>query len=284
MIEQPIPDPTPDPGIALVLGSAFLGVYAHGGFICELNRQGIFPGKVAGSSAGALAGGFYAAGLRGQELEAATLSGALKRAYPDWLIPIRGAPLGIGVLTGMMNGKKVVEHLKRELPVANIEDAPGVRLQIAVTDLRKSTGEFLSEGPLAEAIMASCAVPILFTGQHLEGRVFHDGGILHGVPLEPYIADPAVHTIIVHDISYPRQSAAADKRLGIKEVFINGHHMLNDALTEHRIREAERNHKRVIFLETHHPSPGFFQSAKKKKRYFIDGARTASAVSQYFSS
>jgi NTE family protein len=68
-----------DPGVALALGSAFLGMYAHAGFLCGLNQAGVFPGHIAGASAGAMAGGFYAAGLRDSELEAAILCGKLKR-------------------------------------------------------------------------------------------------------------------------------------------------------------------------------------------------------------
>lgn len=269
--------PASDPGIALALGSAFLGVYAHGGLLCGLNRAEIFPGHIAGASAGALAGGFYAAGLRESALEEAVLSAALKRSYPDFLMPIRGAPLGVGILSGMMGGKRVVRHLKSVLPVAAIEETPGVKLSIAVTDLRRSEGVFLTRGPLAEAIMASCAVPILFSGQDIGGRKFHDGGIIHDIPLEVFVTDPAIHTVIIHKISYP--SGEEKKYLGIKDAFINGHHMLNDALLEHRIRDAERNGKRVILLETLHPHPGLLQSKATKKRYFEDGLRTGSSIS-----
>jgi len=268
--------PPPDPGIALALGSAFLGVYAHGGLLCGLNRAGIFPGHIAGASAGALAGGFYAAGLRESALEEAVLSAALKRSYPDLLMPIRGAPLGMGILTGMMNGKRVVRHLKSVLPVAAIEETPGVKLSIAVTDLRRPESVFLTSGPLAEAIMASCAVPILFSGQDIGGRKFHDGGIIHDIPLEPFITDPAIHTVIIHKITYP--SGETKKRMSIKEAFLNGHLMLNAALLEHRLRGAKHNGKRVILLETLHAHPGLLQSKATKKRYFEDGLKTGSSI------
>jgi NTE family protein len=277
MMEAP-PQPAPDPGIALALGSAFLGVYAHGGFLCGLNRAGIFPGHIAGASAGALAGGFYAAGLRGSDLEEAVLSPALKKSYPDLWMPIRGAPLGIGILSGMMGGKRVVRHLRSVLPVAAIEETPDVKLSIAVTDLRRSESAFLTGGPLAESIMASCAVPILFSGQEVGGRKYHDGGIIHDIPLEPFVSDPEIHTVIIHRISYPDRDAS--KHLSIRQAFINGHHMLRDALHEHRVRRAEANGKRVILLETTHPHPGLFQSKATKKRYFEDGHRTGSTISQ----
>ncbi|MEP2774329.1 MAG: patatin-like phospholipase family protein [Luteolibacter sp.] len=265
-----------DRGVALALGSSFLGVYAHGGFLCGLNEAGIFPGHVAGSSAGALAGGFYAAGLRGASLEAEVLSAVLKRKYPDWLMPVRSAPQGLGILSGIMGGQRVVKHLKEVLPVSDISETPGVKLSISVTDLRASEGVFLTEGPLAESMMASCAVPVLFSGQKVGGRVYHDGGVVHVVPIAPFLSDPEIHTIIAHKIVHT--GAAEGKRLAIKDAFVNGHHMLNDALLDYRKQEAERNGKRVIVLETECDHPGLFQTKAAKRRYFDQGFRTAEGI------
>ncbi len=268
---------TADPGVAVVLGSAFLGIYAHGGFLAGLNEAGIFPGHIAGASAGAMAGGFYAAGLRKNALENAILSPTLKRSYADIGILFRGAPMFFfGRLTGVMNGKKVIRHLKQELPVGNIEDTPGVRLNLVVTDIRKKQSIFLTRGPLAESMMASCAVPVLFTGQILDGIEYHDGGILHELPIEPYIHDAGIHTIIVHNLTKP--IGAPKKSLGVSDPFGDGHQMLNDALFAYRRKEAERNGKRVIFIETEHPSPGLFQNAGTKKRFFEIGRKSALAL------
>ncbi len=278
----PVSETPADPGIALALGSSFLGVYAHGGFLCGLNEAGIHPGHVAGASAGAIAGGFYAAGFRGERLRDAVISPALKNSYPDMGIPFRGAPMFfIGRLTGLMSGKRVIRHLKRELPCGLIEDTTPVKLSIAVTDLRAHEGRFLTNGPLAESIMASCSVPILFTGQTIGGTEFHDGGILHELPMEPFINDPAIHTIIIHAVSNPRSKKR--KHLGVSSAFSHGHEMLNRELTRYRVIEAEKNGKRVIQIETTHPHPGLFQSAVTKQRYFDEGRATGLSVAGHFS-
>jgi len=269
MPDQPTPA-TPDPGVALALGSAFLGMYAHGGFLCGMNLAGVFPGQISGSSAGAMAAGFYAAGLRGSELEAAILCGKLKRSYPDLGMLLRVAPMFfIGRLSGLMHGKRVVRHLEKLLPVGAIEDTPDVKLKIAVTDLRGFAGSFLEEGPLARAMMASCSVPVLFTEQRIGETRYHDGGILHELPLEPFIRDPLIHTIIVHNVSYPVR--AMGRHLGISAVFSHSHQMMNNALFAYRRAEAERNGKRVIVIETTHSHPGVFQTKAAKKRFFEAG-------------
>lgn len=280
-MSTPAPETSADPGIALALGSSFLGVYAHGGFLCGLNEAGIHPGHVAGSSAGAIAGGFYAAGFRGSKLRDAVLSPALKRSYPDPGMVLRGAPMFfIGRLTGLMNGKRVIRHLAQELGCALIEDAKSAKLSIAVTDLRKLEAKFLTSGPLPQAIMASCSVPVLFTGQTIADSEFHDGGILHELPLEPFIDDPSIHTIIVHAVTNPKRSTG--KNLGISSAFSHSHKMLNRELTAHRMRVAETNGKRVIFVETTHPHPGIMQSATMKKRYFDKGHATGISITEHF--
>lgn len=279
----PVPETPADPGIALALGSAFLGVYAHGGFLCGLNKVGIHPGHISGASAGAIAGGFYAVGFRGKKLRDAVISSALKRSYPDPCMIFRGAPMFfIGRLTGLMNGKRVIRHLKQELQCDLIEDALTAKLSIAVTDLRKLEAKFLTTGPLAEAIMASCSVPILFTGQTIGDTEFHDGGIIHDLPIEPFVNDTAIHTIIVHAVSNPKQSS--NKHLGVSSAFSHGHEMLNRALTGHRIKEAEKNGKRVIFVETTHPHPGLLQSAATKRKYFDEGHATGLSLAEHFPS
>ncbi len=269
-------NPPPDTGIGLALGSAFLGVYAHGGFLCGLNQSGIFPGHIAGASAGALAAGFYAAGLRGAELEKSVLSGALKRSFTDPGMIFRWTPILLGKLTGLMAGTRVVAHLRRTLPIRNIEETLDIKLSIAVTDLVGRKGRFLTRGPLAEAMMASCAMPMLFSGQRLDEILFHDGGVIHELPIEPFIDDPAIHTIIVHRIRY--QPGRLRKNPGIHSMIGNGHKMLNEALFELRRREAERNGKRVVLLETSQPHPGLLQSAATKKRCFDDGQRTGTSL------
>ena len=259
-----------DSGVALALGSAFLGMYAHGGFLCGLNHAGIFPGHISGASAGAMAAGFYAAGLRDRKLESAILCDTLKRSYPDPGMLARLAPMCfMGRLSGLMHGKRVVRHLEKLLPVAEIENTPEVKLKIAVTDLRGFSGGFLESGPLAQSMMASCSVPLLFTEQRIGETLYHDGGILHQLPIEPYLRDPSIHTIIIHRINY--STRAKRRHLGISAAFSNSHQIMNDSLFAYRQTEAERNGKRVILIETHHSHPGLFQTKAAKKRFFDAG-------------
>ena len=268
-------DATPaDPGIALALGSAFLGVYAHGGFLCGLNEAGIHPGHISGSSAGAIAGGFYAAGLRGEKLR----GGRSFRRAEALLSGCRDDSPGRANVFHRETHRTDERKARDPPPEAGaaecdlIEDTAFAKLSIAVTDLRKMEAKFLASGPLAESIMASCSVPILFTGQTIAGTKFHDGGILHELPIDPFVSDPSIHTIIVHAVS--NSTKQPRKHLGVSNAFSNSHEMLNRELTAHRTKEAQKNGKRVIFVETNHPHPGVLQSAATKRRFFDQGQAT----------
>ena len=65
------PPPAHRPKLALVLsGGGAMGI-AHVGAIQELERLGIRPDIVVGTSMGSVVGGLYASGMNGQELEQA---------------------------------------------------------------------------------------------------------------------------------------------------------------------------------------------------------------------
>ena len=67
---QPQPPQKP-PKLALVLsGGGAMGI-AHVGAIQELERLGIRPDLIVGTSMGSIVGGLYASGMTGAELEAA---------------------------------------------------------------------------------------------------------------------------------------------------------------------------------------------------------------------
>ena len=63
------PESGDDPGLAICLSSSFFGYYAHLGVLSAMEEIGLRPGRIAGASAGAMAGGLWAAGLRGEALE-----------------------------------------------------------------------------------------------------------------------------------------------------------------------------------------------------------------------
>jgi NTE family protein len=154
----------------LGLSSGFFGFFAHAGVIQVLEEAALLPARLCGSSAGALVGGLTAAGVPARRLRAELE--ALRRE--DFWDP------GPGL--GLLRGARFRARLEALLPVATFEACPR-RLALSAYDLGTRRTAVLSSGPLAPAIHASCAVPLLFHPVRLGGRLYLDGGVAdrHGL-------------------------------------------------------------------------------------------------------
>lgn len=149
----------------LAMSSGFFGFFAHAGVLCTLEAENLLPARVAGSSAGALVTGLWAAGLSGAEL-AARLR-ALKRA--DFWDPALGP--------GLLRGRRFRELLQSLLPVSTFAECK-VPAAVSVFDAVARRTKVFTDGELAPAIQASCTVPLLFQPVIHQGRPLFDGGLL----------------------------------------------------------------------------------------------------------
>jgi NTE family protein len=165
--------------ISLVLGSGGARGLAHIGVIRVLKARGWKIGAIAGSSIGALIGGFYAAGKLDD--------------YADWVQELTEFNVlryldiawgGAGVIKGEMLMDTLQQFVGRHL----IEDLP-IPLTVVATDVLTRKEVWLNRGDLFEAIRASIAVPTIFTPHLVDGRPLLDGGILNPVPIAPTLQD-----------------------------------------------------------------------------------------------
>ncbi|ROO86850.1 NTE family protein [Actinocorallia herbida] len=157
-------------GLALG-GGAALGA-AHAGVLQALEEAGVRFDVVAGTSAGAIIGGAYAAGF-GVERIAEFVQGARFADFAEWTARGRWGLLDTGALERSLHNAVG--------PVA-IEDL-AVRFGAVAFDLRTRTPVVLSDGPLATALRASSAVPGLFPPVVLGERVLVDGGVAANLPV-----------------------------------------------------------------------------------------------------
>lgn len=150
---------------ALAMSSGFFGFFAHAGVLTALEDAGLVPCEVAGSSAGALVTGGWAAGVDAPVMQRELFS--LTRA--DFWDPFPGL--------GVLRGRLFRERLLRLLPH---DDFARTRVPVGLSafHVRTRATEVMREGSLAAAIHASCAVPVMFHPVWIGGRAFLDGGIL----------------------------------------------------------------------------------------------------------
>ena len=269
-----------DSGLAVCLASSFCGYHAHAGFLNELERRGVRPGRIAGASAGALAGGLWAAGLRGEALERLFLSRRMKWAFFDWLSIPRFHLLSLGWgPSGVFSAVPLRRFLKRFVGDRRIEELVDPRLELAVANLCKARGEIIREGPLVDFIAASLAVPFLFQIQEIGGERFLDGGVANETPFDQWLDDPSVHTIVVHTIRH--EATVKPRRLwSVAGVAAATHAVTAAEFMRVRREKAEASGKRVHFLESRTPSPGVFQG--RRARVLLDaGAATAAAWAEH---
>jgi len=173
-----------DAPFGLAMSSGFFAFYAHTGMLAALVARGLTPAHVAGSSAGALVAGAWAAGVPPEEL-----AGVLERLERrDFWDPAPGA--------GLLAGKKFDALLRRMLPVTTF-DRCHAPVRMSAFDILARRTRVLASGDLAHAIRASCAVPAMFHPVWIARRPYWDGGILDG----PGIAGVPPGRLLYHHIA-----------------------------------------------------------------------------------
>jgi NTE family protein len=149
---------------SLSMSSGFFGFFAHAGLMSVLDDEGLEPARLAGSSAGALIAGLWAAGLPASRIREELF--ALRREH-FW--DPRPGP-------GLLRGRLFRERLEALLPARRFEDCRRP-VSLSVFDVLSRRTRVIDRGPLAPAIQASCAVPFLFHPIWVDGRPLLDGGI-----------------------------------------------------------------------------------------------------------
>jgi NTE family protein len=192
-------------GVALEGGGA-LGL-THIGVLGWLEEHQIPVDRIAGTSMGALVGGFYAAGSTPAQMQALAESDAFtnvfalqspysslsfrrrqdRRELPD-AITI-GLRHGITFRNALLSDRAVNEFLTGNLPAYNSQELDFDRLPIpfrcVATDLNSLEPVTFASGPLPQAIRASISIPSVFPPVlALNGHYLVDGGILDNLPTD----------------------------------------------------------------------------------------------------
>lgn len=146
------------------MSSGFFAFYAHTGVLLALEKAGLMPVHLGGSSAGALVAALWASGRGSSEIRADLLR--LERR--DFWDP------GLGL--GLLRGDLFREKITRDLGCACFEECRA-KLSIVVHDVLTHRPRVVESGSIAEAVHASCAVPLLFRPVWHGRRPWIDGGV-----------------------------------------------------------------------------------------------------------
>ena len=161
--------------LGLVLSGGGAKGAAHIGVLKAMAEHNVEATCIAGTSAGAVVGAFYASGLEAEEIlgifKNSSLFSPSKIAF--------GKP-------GIMDLDKFLGYFEQHLKVQNFEQLKK-EVYIIATDLIEGKMEIINSGSLVSAMLASSAFPLILSPFKSETTVYADGGITNNFPVEPLI-------------------------------------------------------------------------------------------------
>jgi NTE family protein len=102
-------------------------------------------------------------------------------------------------MTSLLSPKGVEDALRELVGDATFEELP-VPFAVVAADLETSRPIVFTEGPLAEALRASSAIPLVFPPKVIGKLRLVDGGVLNPVPTQP-VRDLGADVVIAVDLS-----------------------------------------------------------------------------------
>jgi NTE family protein len=210
------------PRIGLVLSGGGARGLAHVGVIAVLEEMKIPIDYVAGTSMGAIVGGFYAAGMSAAQMEklvtsmewndafrdkppASELSFRRKQDAADYLLNFDlGYKDGkFAIPKGLLQGQNLNLMLKTWLiHVEGMDDFDKLNIpfRAVATDIETGDPVVLGKGDLVAALRASMSIPGVFAPVEIDGRMLVDGGVANNLPID-VVRKMGADIVIAVDIS-----------------------------------------------------------------------------------
>lgn len=162
--------------INLVLSGGGARGIAHLGVVKSILEHQIGIRAISGVSAGAIAGAFLAQGMTPDEI--------LEVAIENSDFSIRRPPFTLGFFS-RSNMERVLEKYIPENSFSKLS----IPLYVAATNINNACTEYFSSGELIKPLIASSALPVLFSAIEINGSQYLDGGLLNNLPVEPFLED-----------------------------------------------------------------------------------------------
>jgi NTE family protein len=192
------------PKIGLVLSGGGAKGMAHVGILRYMEKAGIRPDYIVGTSMGSVVGGLYALGYSADELERIILgidwdilitnrvgfnniAFEEKEYYNRYLVELPVIDGKAALPSGLIHGQMLSETLHYYTwPANNIEsfdDFP-IPFRCITTDIKTGEGIVLKDGYLHDALRASIAIPTFFTPFDMDSTMVVDGGVVNNFPVD----------------------------------------------------------------------------------------------------
>lgn len=176
--------------VGLALSGGVARGPVHVGVLNVLEQEGIPIDYVAGTSAGAIVGAAYCAGLEIPQLRTLAVDSG-------WRSMARLTRSRHGLIS-FSKMESYLESLVGELDIRDLS----IPFTAVVTDMERGRPVSLHRGRLATAVRASCSVPGVVTPVEINGRYFCDGGVTNNLPVDA-VREMGADYIIAVDLFVP---------------------------------------------------------------------------------
>jgi predicted acylesterase/phospholipase RssA len=164
-----------DKNFGLALGGGAARAFSQVGALKVLEQEGLYPKALAGTSSGAFISALYALGIPALELE--------KMMLEMNMLELWSQALDFGLhKAALIDGKRFIHWLDRKyFQGATFADLQ-IPLVIACMDIETGELILIREGSVAQAVMASSSLSLIFAPVKIGGRYLIDGGFISTVP------------------------------------------------------------------------------------------------------
>lgn len=159
--------------VGIVLSGGGIKGMAHIGILKALEEFNISPQFISGASAGALVGVLYAQGASPEDmLNFFKNTPLFKYNFFTLLKP------------GFLDTDKYLTILDSYFTKKTFETLDK-QLTVVATDLENGVSRYFDSGPLLRPVLASAALPPIFSPVRIDGILYSDGGIMDNFPVTP---------------------------------------------------------------------------------------------------
>jgi len=178
------------PIVAVALGGGATRGFAHVGVLNTLEKNGIIPDIIVGTSAGAVTGVLFSGGIRGARLE-----DVARQIHRDQIVDWSYS--GRGFIRGELL-QKYINDLLDDRPIEGLETV----FAATATDLGSGNLVIFMKGDAGLAVRISSSIPGLVSPVTINGHDYVDGGLVSKVPVQ-VARDLGADIVIAVDISLP---------------------------------------------------------------------------------
>lgn len=240
------------PKWALVLMGGGSRGLAHIGILNVLQKNGLTPDIIVGTSMGAVIGGLFASGISPTKLKEIANDFNLNNFIERPNLPFLKKKSQISILDflmlesyksrllkrlGLNREDKMEAYLRNLIGEVCIEELP-MKFACNAVDLISGREIIFENGKLYKALRATMSLPILFEPTKIDGMMLLDGGVLNNAPVG-IARNLDAHKVILVDVHKDIKEVPSEE---IKNTFQLLHRMVETMVaytTEDKINRAD---------------------------------------------